>query len=786
MFQVKLSVRDLVEFVLREGDIDNTQGGGKLLERALEGARIHRQLQKEAGEGYEAEVFLSHEEVMDGILYHVEGRADGIFETLQGDVIDEIKTTEIPIEKITEDFQPLHWAQAKCYGYIWSLKNELSSVFVRLTYCQTETGETRRFIKEFTFFDLQDFFRDLLRGYRKWAEFSRDWKEVSQQSAKDLSFPFPVYRPGQRKMAAAVYRSIRDGKRLFCQAPTGIGKTMSSLFPAVKAMGEGCCEKIFYLTARTTTRQAAWDASDFLAQKGLAMKTILLTAKDKICPMEERNCNPVDCPRAAGHFDRVNDAIYALLQEHNRIGRNLLEIYGERYCVCPFELGLDVSLWCDLIICDYNYLFDPQASLKRFFGEKENKEDYVFLIDEAHNLPDRARDMYSTGIKKADVLELRRKAGEDRTLKNLLSRLNTAFLDLKHAAEEDSPDGYAVQKNLPDGFRKAAEKFAASCQDWLDTRKESPLRKEVLEFYFQVLFFNKLAELYDDHFITTVTFGEKDTSIKILCLDPSALVDKSLEKGRASILFSATLSPLSYFEKVLGCDGALSCALPSPYPRENRRLFVADRVSTKYADRERTLEQVARLLSTFVSGRTGNYLVYFPSYRYMEEAMEKFRELAPEVKILSQASVMTDMEKEEFLACFEEDPAETLVGFCVLGGIYSEGIDLKGERLIGTAVIGVGLPQVNREQELLRSYFENAMGSGFAFAYQYPGMNKVLQAAGRVIRSEKDKGAVLFIDSRFSQLSYRSLLPPHWEDCRQRIGTPEELKDALRRFWQEP
>ncbi len=786
MFQVKLSVRELVEFVLREGDIDNTQGGGNLVERALEGARLHRRLQKEAGEEYEAEVFLSHEEVLEDILYHVEGRADGIFETPQGDVIDEIKTVEFPLDRLTEEYQPLHWAQAKCYGYIWALKNELSGVFIRLTYCQTETGETRRFIREFKLSELRDFFLGLLRGYRKWAEFSRDWKARCQGSAKALLFPFGAYRPGQRQMAAAVYRSIRDGKRLFCQAPTGIGKTMSALFPAVKAIGEGCCEKIFYLTARTTTRQAAWDAAGLLSEKGLSMKTILLTAKDTICPMEERSCNPMDCPRAAGHYDRVNEAIYALLQDHDRIGRARLEEYGERYRVCPFELGLDVSLWCDLVICDYNYLFDPQASLKRFFGEKERKGEHVFLIDEAHNLPDRARDMYSTTLRKSDVLELRRKAGDDRRLKNLLSRLNAAFLDLKRIqGEEEEAGGYSVYEKLPERFCKATEKFAAGCQEWLDARKESPLRKEVLELYFDVLFFNKLTELYDSHFTTTVSTGKTESAIRILCLDPSALVDTSLGKGRAAALFSATLSPISYFQKVLGCEEAAFCSLPSPYPRENRRLFIAGRVSTKYADRERTLEQVIRLLTTFVSARKGNYLLYFPSYRYMEEAVEQFRECIPQVELLVQSPSMTDAEKEEFLTRFVEEPAGTVVGFCVLGGIYAEGIDLKGERLIGTAVVGVGLPQVNREQELLRSYYEKTMGGGFAFAYQYPGMNKVLQAAGRVIRSETDRGAVLFIDSRFSQYAYRRLLPPHWEDCRQSVSAPGELEEALLRFWRE-
>ena len=779
MLQERLSIRQWVEFLFREGNIDSSQRGGRLADRGAEGSRIHRMLQKNAGKDYQAEVPLSLEIPKGEILYILEGRADGIFSLEDGSLaVDEIKTTEVSAEKITEDFQLLHWAQAKCYGYILAKQRDLETIAVQLTYYQTLTGEIRRFMKRFSMEELADTMDGMLEKYKAWAIFRKDWSVSRQSSASALAFPFPEYRPGQREMAAAVYRCIRDGKRLFCQAPTGIGKTMSAVFPAVKALGEGFTEKIFYLTARTTAGTAAWNAVGVLLQKGVRLKSLLLTAKDKICPMEEISCDPIHCVRAAGHYDRVNDAIYALLQEKDAVDRGVLEAYGEKYCVCPFELGLDLSLWCDFIICDYNYLFDPTVYLRRFFAESSDK--YTFLIDEAHNLPDRARRMHTAVLRKSDLLELRREAGEDRGFRRILTRLNRGILKTERQVGEWE---FQTFQEIPKVLLEKAKGFLSDCRDWLEKEEESPFRKKVLEFYFQVRFFTQIAELYDSHFITTVFARGKDVQITLLCLDPSELTDASMKKGRASVLFSATLSPVDYFQRMLGCEEVKRLFLPSPYPPENRRLFVADTVSTLYKDRQRTQDQVVDFLAAFISGRVGNYMFYFSSYQYMRQVEEAFCQVCPEVSILEQSPGMDPEQRQKFLDQFEEIETKTKVGFCVLGGVYAEGIDLKGEKLIGTAIVGVGLPQVNREQELLREYFDATLGDGFSFAYQYPGMNKVWQAAGRVIRSETDRGAVLLIDSRFSRYAYRQLFPAHWEQCKIIVKTPERLKKELETFW---
>ncbi len=779
MFEIRISVRRLVEFLLRSGNLDSGAGAGSLQDRAAEGARIHRRLQKEGGEGYRAEVSFSHREEWDGIGCTVEGRADGLLETETGVLVDEIKTVAVPLDSLPQGGHPVHWAQAMCYAYFYSAAHGGTAVSVRLTYCQTETEELRRFQREFSGEELAAFYRDLMERFAPWARFRRDWWEARQQSLKRLAFPFPQYRPGQRGLAAAVYRTLRDEGRLFCQAPTGVGKTVSTLFPAVKAMGEGLTDRIFYLTAKTVTRQAAWDAFSLMRQGGMRLKTLVLTAKEKICCLEEAECTPAACPRAAGHFDRVNEAVYRLLESGDSFSREIIQQAAERHQVCPFELSLDLSEWCDAIVCDYNYLFDPTASLKRYFSE--GKTNSVFLIDEAHNLPDRARDMYTADLKKSEVLALRRTAGkEEKALWGMLGRLNAAMLALRPLCGEE---GRAELEEIPEEFLTALRRFSSRCEEWLERRREHRLRGQVLSLWFEVRFFLRISELYGPEYVTLLSHRGSEVAVRLLCLDPARFLDESMAKGRASVLFSATFSPLPYFVSVLGGgERAKTLAVPSPFPRENLRLLLADRVSTKYADREQSLPQVAELIGAFAGAKTGNYIAYFPSYDYMEKTCELVRQRFPGLRILCQARAMGEREREEFLASFSGENKETLLGFCVMGGLFSEGVDFSGDRLIGAVIVGVGLPKVCRRQELLREYYEKERGDGFSFAYRFPGMNKVTQAAGRVIRSENDRGAVLLIDARFSQEGYRRLLPPHWP-APLRVRSAAELEAALRDFW---
>ena len=777
---VELSVRGLVEFVLRCGSIDSRFAG---FDRANEGSRIHRKLQKAAGPNYRAEVRMKGVRVVDGIEYHLDGRADGVIEEENGFVIDEIKTTAAPAEMLTEDFNPLHWAQAKCYAAFFCADNDLRDITVQITYVQVDTEEIIRHRRVFSSLELENFLTQTLRLYTPWAVFSEERKAQRDGDIAALRFPYPSYREGQYRFAAAVYKTISARGRLFAAAPTGIGKTISTLFPAVKALGEGRGERIFYLTAKTVTRTAAEKAVADLRGAGgpLRLRAVTLTAKDKICPQAERICTPEACPRANGYFDRVNDALYRFLTQSEHYTREAILSFCEAENLCPFEFALDVSLFCDVIICDYNYLFDPVVSLKRFFAEEGGE--HIFLVDEAHNLVDRARDMYSAALNKSAFVAAKKIVGKQhKKLSAALTKANSLLLELRkeHAAERK----VLIPEGLPD-LNKLLSRVEAAAQEFLEEHREGEAHDEILQLFFDVRFFLRIAELYDEHFTTVLTASGSELHVQLLCLDAAPFVDASLSLGRAAVLFSATLFPTEYFLRTLGCeDKAKRIFLTSPFPQSNLCLLAADAVSTRYADRERTLGEVCGMIAETVRARAGHYLIFFPSYAYLRQAEAHLTDHFADMPLLVQKSGMTEDERDAFLAQFAGAPDETLAALCVLGGVFSEGIDLAGEQLIGSVIVGVGLPQIGPELDALRNYYDGTCGAGFEYAYQFPGMNKVLQAAGRVIRTESDRGVVVLIDDRYRRADYRALMPPHWSHARSVRGT-NELRAALDAFWAE-
>ena len=764
--QKRISVRNLVEFILRSGSIDSGFTGRNRLE---EGNRVHRKLQK-AEEGYKAEVHLSITQFHAGIDFTVEGRADGIIITESGVTIDEIKSTLTPLELIDENFSKTHWAQAMCYGHMYCTKNKLEAIDIRLTYFEMETSGIKRLTRSFDSNELAVHFAQLLEKYAVWAHFESEWKEFAMASMVALKFPFDSYRLGQRKLAAAVYKTIDGGGRLFAMAPTGIGKTISTIFPAIKAMGEKSGEKLFYLTAKTITRQAANAAINQLRNGGLRAKSVTITAKDKICFLEERICKPTHCEYADGHYDRINDAIMDALKNCDDFSADTVVSYAQKHKVCPYEFSLDLTLWSDVIICDYNYMFDPQVYLRRFFSDGG---DYIFLIDEAHNLTDRAREMYSASIRKSDILLAKKVLGKQKTL----TKINKLLLEKRKECEGKK---FLVEKEAPYDLRFLLEIFAFEFSKWLGDNPEPD--KELLQVYFDILAYLNIAELYDERYamLYEETYGG-ELIVKQFCADPSYQLNTHFETGRTAILFSATLTPAKYFIDVLG--GGMDSkyiSLPSPFPQENMLLLVADSISTKYKDREASYEQVADIIHETVAGKKGNYIVYFPSYKYLHEVYSIYLEKYPEIKTIRQEQGMAEAERDGFLELFERS-GETMAAFCVLGGIFSEGIDLFGDKLIGTIIVGVGLPQLNAELDIVREHYDEN-GKGYDFAYRFPGMNKVLQAAGRVIRSEDDRGVVVLIDSRFATRQYTELYPPHWSN-RKAVRTQAELKKALAKFW---
>lgn len=780
MKKSKISVRHLVEFILRRGSIDNRK---KSNHTALEGAKIHRKLQKEAGEEYQKEVFLQTSVQLDPYELIVEGRADGIFKKDGVYHIDEIKTSEPRFEDLEPEQVELFFHQARVYAYIYSQENNLEEINLQLTYYQTTEKVITRKVEHQTREQLEVFFKKLTEDYQEWLIFQENWRTVRNASLMALKFPYEEYRKGQRELAVAAYKTIRTKQKLFAEAPTGTGKTISTLFPALKAIGEDEGERIFYLTAKTITRQVAEDALAALKDVGAETKSVTLTAKDKICFLDETTCNPDQCPYANGYYNRINEGLWDLLNHENQITREVIEKYAKKHTLCPFELSLDVSLWCDVIIGDYNYLFDPTVYLRRFFDEEKN-EDHLFLIDEAHNLVNRSREMYSAELSYGKARKVYGEIPKEfKKLRRRWNRLLKAFDQIQEIALEEGWN-YHHQKAPADSLINAGFQLGEFIQEWLAEYPEHPMQEQILGFYFDLNHFLKISEFYDDHYETTVEKSYHDLIVKQFCIDPSLFLEQSLNKGRSSLLFSASFSPLSYYQETLGGKESLAYRLPSPFPIENQQVLIASYLETTYRKREHSMPRLVETIQRFIQGKKGNYMIFFPSYQYLDQVAEVFKETYPSTRTLIQGTKLNEQEREDFLAEFIVEPQETLVGFCVLGGIFSEGIDLRGSRLIGSMIVGVGLPQMNHEQELIKSYYDEKEQLGFAYAYQLPGMNKVLQAAGRVIRDMEDQGIVLLADQRFASSNYRKLFPPHWHQAKE-VRTVEALSQTIHQFWQD-
>lgn len=781
VWMIKLSVRQLVERVLRSGDID---GGYVSRDRMLEGAVAHRILQKnnkKTLDEYESEVTLRAGIEYEDFVFQLEGRADGIFLQDGMHLVDEIKTTVMPVSRIREDMEPVHWAQGKCYAYIHARDNHMEAIGVQLTYYNIESKETVRYIKEFQYLELEKFVLGLLEKYSVWAKLQSEWEKKRDESIRELAFPFSQYRKGQRKLAVAAYKAILNEKKLFALAPTGTGKTISVLYPAIKAIAEKQARRIFYLTAKTITRQAPLEALDVMKKMGLALKGVVLTAKDKICFCEETLCNPGYCPYAKGHFDRVDEALLDLLTNEDLYTRSVVEEYARKHNVCPFEFSLDLALSADVVICDYNYVFDPRAYLRRFFAGGEG--DGVFLIDEAHNLVDRGREMFSAQMEKSSFLELKKEwKGRNGEYESILKKINQEMLAL---GKECSEEGFLVEKCLPEALVGLLSQFAGQCEWMLKENRKLQEEGAFMQQYFQVLGFLGISDLFDENFVSFYEKRGREVTVKLLCLDPSTQLDLACQRGKTTVFFSATLSPMGYYKSILGGgEDDWHLSMESPFDPGNLCLAAANTISTKYHKREETKHEISEMIHKGISAKQGNYIVYFPSYAYMEKVFEDFTSHYPQMKVSMQKQGLTEGEREEFLDQFVKDPEETFVAFCVLGGIFSEGIDLEGNRLIGSVVVSVGLPQINIQQNILKEYFDEKYGTGYEFAYMYPGMNKVMQAVGRVIRSEEDRGIVLLIDERYGHRNYRELFPSHWQGCKY-VKSHGELEELLTVFWEE-
>lgn len=847
MQELHISVRNLVEFILRGGDIDN-RSSRMVQEAMLEGGKIHRKIQKSMGSSYTAEVPLKIERIEESYVLVVEGRADGIaFGEFAADepaeqmeeqrlvdaqkdemqigeplwYIDEIKGVYRNLASMEQPVY-VHKAQAMCYAYIYALQNHLDRIGVQMTYCNLDTEDIRYFREIWEWENLYDWFEHLIMEYKKWADWQIAWRKIRQESIVQLEFPYP-YREGQRKLVADVYRTIMRRKTLFIQAPTGVGKTISTIFPAVKAVGEGLADRIFYLTAKTITATVAKETFQILREHGYQAKIIQLTAKEKLCMCgedgtEALECNPVNCPYAKGHYDRVNDAVYDLLQTSDLFTREEILAQAKKYQVCPFEMSLDVATWVDNILCDYNYVFDPNVYLKRFFQEGI-KGDYIFLVDEAHNLVDRSREMYSAQLYKEDMLAVKRiMKPHHYMIAKTLDKCNKAMLEFKRECET-----YEVQESVG-VLTFHLMRLASQLEEFFEKPREFPEKKEVLDFYFEVRNFLNMYELVDEHYVIYTQMEEDGRfMIKLFCVDPSLNLQKCIDKANATIFFSATLLPINYYKQILSTkEDNYAIYAESTFAESQRLLAFAPDVSTKYTRRgPAEYLRIAQYIQVAVEGKEGNYMVFFPSYKMMQDVYEVFRDIAEGenpadsaeevqdredgkdgkegknskdgrygrdeknqiLEICMQTSNMQEQEREQFLQMFEQEREGSLVAFCVMGGIFSEGIDLKNDKLIGAIIVGTGLPQISNERQILKDYYDERELSGFDYAFRYPGINKVLQAAGRVIRTQEDRGIILLLDERFLQADYAPLFPREWKE--RKVCNLKQIKEEVKRFWKE-
>ncbi|WP_125573957.1 ATP-dependent DNA helicase [Levilactobacillus huananensis] len=781
---IKLGVRELVEFTLRTGDLGTTSNSQNT---ALLGARIHRRLQKQRGADYQKEYYLDKTLTLNGNAYLLHGRADGVTLTDGQASIEEIKTSETIFANLSTNTLTLYWGQVKLYAYLlMDHEPDLDQVTLTLTYFQTNTETTTQTDQTITRQEAQEFFDKVIDEYVTWLKFRADLRDRRDPTIQQLTFPFGEYRPGQRELAVAVYKTILTSKRLFAEAPTGTGKTISTLFPTIKAIGEGVIQRIFYLTAKQSTRSVAEEALDLMASQGLLLKSITLTAKAKITFPEEADLLPEENPYMLGYYDRLKPALLDLIQNNDQLTRSVIETYARKHTLDPFEFQLDASLFCDVIIGDYNYLFDPQVHLQRFFTTED--PDNFFLIDEAHNLVSRSRDMYSAELTTRPLDQLIEQSRDlDQAtpkLRRRLQDLRATFSDIAAPLLADDRDD-STFLTPPEAIDHDLGRLVEAIHDWLVDQPHTPFTQAILDYYFAAISYQRISDYYDDTYRMRLTIADGNITLKQLCLDPSAFLSDSLALGHGAVLFSATLSPMDYYQRVLGGnEDSLAYQLTSPFKPQHQAILVTNYIQTTYKQRDANLANILLAIKTLVDGKTGNYLIFLPSYHYLLDVSQAFTMAYPHLKTVVQQAQMTEADRAAFLENFIPNPQSTLVGFALLGGIFAEGIDLKADRLIGVGVVSVGLPGINPETDLLRDYFDQQSHQGFAFAYQLPGLNNVFQAAGRLIRGSKDVGIILLMDQRFSSPRYTHLYPQHWQHF-HRLYRPEQLTSAVQNFWHQ-
>lgn len=776
--KIELSVHQLVDFLLRTGDIDN-----RVFNRSsqTEGSRLHSVYQSKQDKNYISEYPLKQSFIVEEVEFVLQGRADGIIKKSEKDyIIDEIKTTVIDLKEFRESNLAWHLGQAKCYAYMFAHALGLETISVRLTYIR-QGKESEKLIDDYFYVtkELENDIYDLLEQYLEFEKVIFRLNERRDETIKSLDFPFSNYRKGQKELTKYIYGTIKNKGKLFIEAPTGIGKTMSAIYPSIKYLVEDDKSKIFYLTAKATGKENAHQALNILKDKGLSISDIIITSKEKICFCKDKSCNPDECPFAKGYYNKIQGIIKESILRYDDFDYETICSIATKHSVCPFELELDLSLFCDVIICDYNYFFDPTAYMKRYFDEDSSH--YLVLVDEAHNLVDRSKEMYSAELKRSDLLKVKeaQKHIPNRKIKTQLAKLNQIFERFYLSFEF----GQTKIVDISEEDFRVLNRFVTVYQE-VSKEHNKDISKDLTNLYIDINKFLKIYELLSERFLFYIDKSEDDIVLKLYCLDASRYLLGSMNQVNSTVMFSATLSPISYYKDVLGGDkeNGPSLVLDSPFPKENLKLLIAPKISTKYRNRDKSYQDVANYILSFISVKKGNYIIYLPSYEYLDRLLEVI-EFPKDVKVYAQNRDMSEKDRTEFISHFKKKSKKTNVGLAIIGGAFGEGIDLVGDSLIGVVIVGIGLPKINYESNQVVEYYKENEIDGFHYAYTYPGMNKVMQAVGRLIRSETDKGAALLIDERYRWNEYRILFKKEWDDY-EIVYSEDEIKESLEKFFE--
>lgn len=775
MKQIELSVHELVDFVLRKGDIDSRSFNSMTMQ---EGTRIHNIYQSKQGSNYLKEYPLKGIFSYEDSLVYLSGRSDGII-LEEVPIIEEIKSTNCDLNSFFKENEEWHLGQAICYGYLYAIEKGLDKVKIRLTYISQVNNDILKKNYCYKTDELLTKIHQYFDVYFQFARIIETRKNRRNESLSELRFPFSNAREGQMELIDFTKQAIESADSRFAEASTGIGKTMATIFSTLSYLKEDKLDKVFYLCPKNTNFDNAAKALEILNKEGYLLSYTEIRARSKMCPYKlEKACNPDDCPLTVSYYSKLKDVLKDCLVHENLLNSEIIDKYAEKYDVCPFELSLDFSVYTDFVVCDYNYAFHPISYLRRFFEVPDKTYRIFALVDEAHNLIDRARDMFTVTFSEEDYKNLKKelKGYRNPEINKILRKINQDLRLFKQFEFNDQP---IILEQLDSKFIQHITKLRSEI-NVLETDNPKLKLKKGKDFLIDLYKFIVINDLLNDGFKIILANKYDNLTIKLFCIDPSSFINKSLFHFLGTLFFSATLTPIDYFQKVnLNRDGFKTISLPSPFNPNNFFLIINDNISIKYKDRDKTLEEVVKEINIFVSKNVGNYLIFVPSFEYSRK-IEKY--FINDSRFVFQTATMTNKDKDEFLANFKENPQESRIGVCVISGSFAESIDLTGDRLIGVVVVGVGLPQVNFENNLVKDFYIQKEMNGYEFAYMNPGINKVLQALGRVIRTQNDKGSALIIDSRYAQSHYFSVLKERYKNY-TKIKDSNGLIKALNSFY---